>query len=150
MFGIDIGFYAAHKSFGDSEVNTMFTIGAHERVSKHGDNEYRCDDCNHTWPEYVASPETCTRQNNEKFIKPRQVSQIKAPIERALDTQVSGNHYKYLPIQPIEYIHKNKIPFIEGSVIKYVTRWRAKGGVDDLKKAKHFLELLLELETSSK
>ena len=65
----------------------------------------------------------------------------------ALDTQVAGGHYKDLVIQPVEYIHKNRIPFIEGSVIKYVTRWRGKGGVDDLRKAKHFLDILIEMET---
>ncbi|MBT9571089.1 MAG: DUF3310 domain-containing protein [Pseudomonas umsongensis] len=67
----------------------------------------------------------------------------------ALDVQVSGSHYKDLKIQPIEYIHANGIPFAEGSVIKYVSRWRSKGGVKDLEKAKHFLELLIELETKS-
>lgn len=64
-----------------------------------------------------------------------------------LDTQVSGDHYKKLKIQPIEYIHANGIPFAEGSVIKYVTRWRDKNGIKDLEKAKHFIELLIELET---
>jgi len=65
----------------------------------------------------------------------------------ALDKQVSGDHYKDLKIQPIEYIHANGIPFAEGSVIKYVSRWRSKGGIKDLEKAKHFLELLIELES---
>ena len=64
----------------------------------------------------------------------------------ALERQVSGEHYKSLKIQPIEFIHANGIPFAEGSVIKYVTRWRDKGGVADLEKAKHFLEILIELE----
>lgn len=64
----------------------------------------------------------------------------------ALNAQVAGGHYKSLKIQPIEYIHANSIPFAEGSVIKYVTRWRDKGGIADLEKAKHFLELLIELE----
>jgi len=64
----------------------------------------------------------------------------------ALEKQVSGDHYKSLKIQPIEFIHANGIPFAEGSVIKYVTRWRGKGGLADLEKAKHFLELLIELE----
>ena len=64
----------------------------------------------------------------------------------ALDKQVSGDHYKSLKIQPIEFIHANGIPFAEGSVIKYVTRWRDKGGIADLEKAKHFLEILIELE----
>jgi len=65
----------------------------------------------------------------------------------ALGVQVAGSHYKSLKIQPIEYIHANGIPFAEGCVIKYVTRWRDKGGIKDLEKAKHFLELLIELET---
>jgi hypothetical protein len=63
-----------------------------------------------------------------------------------LDTQVGGDHYKKLAIQPIEYIHANGIPFAEGSAIKYLTRWRDKGGIKDLEKAKHFIELLIELE----
>ena len=65
----------------------------------------------------------------------------------ALDVQVGGNHYKDLPIQPIEYIHANGIPFAEGCIIKYVTRWRSKGGLDDLRKAQHFLHMLIELES---
>lgn len=68
----------------------------------------------------------------------------------ALNNQVSGDHYKSLKIQPIEFIHANGIPFAEGSVIKYVTRWRDKGGIADLEKAKHFLELLIELEQRSR
>ena len=64
----------------------------------------------------------------------------------ALDKQVAGDHYKKLKIQPIEYIHANGIPFAEGSAIKYLTRWRDKGGIADLEKAKHFIELLIELE----
>ena len=64
----------------------------------------------------------------------------------ALERQVSGEHYKSLKIQPIEFIHANGIPFAEGSVFKYVKRWRDKGGIADLEKAKHFLEILIELE----
>lgn len=67
-------------------------------------------------------------------------------IPRPLDTQVGGDHYKSMAIQPVEYIHKNGIGFAEGCVIKYVSRWRQKGGVEDLQKAKHFLELLIEME----
>jgi Protein of unknwon function (DUF3310) len=63
-----------------------------------------------------------------------------------LQKQEGGDHYKNLKIQPIEYIHANNIPFTEGSIIKYVSRWRQKGGIQDLKKAMHFLELLIELE----
>jgi len=69
--------------------------------------------------------------------------------ELAMESQVGGNHYSKLAIQPIEYIYKNNIPFPEGSVIKYVTRWRDKGGIKDLQKAKHFIELLIELENGN-
>ena len=65
----------------------------------------------------------------------------------ALDNQVGGSHYKNLKIQPIEYIYANGIPYLEGNCIKYLTRWRSKGGLEDLKKAKHYIELLIELET---
>lgn len=64
----------------------------------------------------------------------------------ALNVQVSGDHYKKQSIQPVEYIHANGIGFFEGNVIKYVTRWRDKGGVADLEKAKHYIDLLIELE----
>ena len=64
----------------------------------------------------------------------------------ALNVQVAGSHYKDLKIQPVEYIHANKLPFIEGSVVKYITRWRSKGGLKDLEKVKHFVDLLIQLE----
>jgi hypothetical protein len=64
----------------------------------------------------------------------------------ALDTQCSGDHYKGLVIQPIVYIHRNKLPFIEGNIVKYITRWRDKGGIKDLRKIQHFVDLLIELE----
>ena len=65
----------------------------------------------------------------------------------ALEKQTGGNHYKKCSIQPIEYIHANNLPFIEGNVVKYITRWRDKNGVEDLKKVIHYVELLIELET---
>lgn len=68
----------------------------------------------------------------------------------ALDTQVSGDHYKNMAIQPVEYIHANNIPFIEGSIIKYVTRHRSKNGRDDLEKARHFIDILIEREYEGK
>ena len=68
----------------------------------------------------------------------------------ALSTQVGGDHYSKLAIQPVEYITKNGLGFVEGSVIKYVTRHKSKGGAEDIKKAIHFLNLLLELEYGEK
>lgn len=64
----------------------------------------------------------------------------------SLDRQVQGGHYKDMLIQPVEFIHANGIGYFEGNVIKYVTRWRKKNGVADLEKAKHYIELLIELE----
>ncbi len=58
--------------------------------------------------------------------------------------QVGGSHYKDMSIQPIEYIMSNDLGYAEGAVVKYVTRWKDKGGVEDLKKAHHFLEMLID------
>lgn len=66
--------------------------------------------------------------------------------DSALSVQIDGDHYKKLAIQPVEYVHANGLGFIEGSVIKYVSRWRNKNGIRDLEKAKHFIDLLIELE----
>ncbi len=66
-----------------------------------------------------------------------------------LEKQVDGNHYKDLKIQPIEYIFANNIGYMEGNVIKYVTRWRGKNGLADLEKAKHYIEMLIELENTN-
>lgn len=60
------------------------------------------------------------------------------------DKQVGGDHYKKLPIQPMEYILANDLGFIEGSVVKYVSRWKLKGGVEDLEKARDNLTWLIE------
>ncbi len=60
--------------------------------------------------------------------------------------QVGGNHYQDMPIQPWEFIEKNKIGFSEGNIIKYVARWRKKNGLEDLKKARHYIDLLIQAE----
>lgn len=65
----------------------------------------------------------------------------------ANEKQVGGSHYKGKGIQPWDYIAANNIPYFEGNIIKYVSRWRDKGGIDDLRKAGHYLEKLIELET---
>lgn len=63
-----------------------------------------------------------------------------------LDKQVSGNHYKNMAVQPIEYIHSNKINFLDGNVIKYISRHASKNGADDVRKAIHYCELILKLD----
>lgn len=63
-----------------------------------------------------------------------------------LDVQVDGGHYKGLKIQPVEFIHANNLGYCEANVVKYITRWRDKGGKKDLEKAKHYIDLLIQLE----
>ena len=56
-------------------------------------------------------------------------------------------HYAENKIEPIDYIISNGLNFCEGNVIKYITRWRKKGGVEDLKKAKQYIDFMIEKET---
>ena len=64
----------------------------------------------------------------------------------ALDYQVGGSHYRDKAIQPVEFIHANNLGFCEGNVVKYITRHKEKNGIEDLKKAKHYIDLLIEME----
>jgi hypothetical protein len=65
----------------------------------------------------------------------------------ANDKQVSGTHYKDKDIQPWDYIAANKLGYFEGNVVKYVSRWKNKGGLEDLKKARHYLDKLIEIHS---
>lgn len=67
-------------------------------------------------------------------------------VHSPLKAQVAGNHYNNKTIQPVVYIHANKLNFCEGNIVKYITRWRSKGGKQDLEKIKHYVDLLIELE----
>jgi hypothetical protein len=68
------------------------------------------------------------------------------PEDRATEKQVGGSHYKTLAIQPIEYNFKNNIPYLEGNVIKYITRHTQKNGEQDVRKAIHYCELILQMK----
>jgi hypothetical protein len=65
---------------------------------------------------------------------------------KASETQIGGGHYAKFKIQPTEFIYVNNVPFIEGNIIKYVMRHRVKNGIEDLNKAKHYIELLIQYE----
>ena len=67
-----------------------------------------------------------------------------ATVMRAINEQIGGTHYRDKAIQPIEYILANDLGFCEGNIIKYVSRYKDKNGIEDLKKAKHYLEFLIE------
>lgn len=70
----------------------------------------------------------------------------RGPSLNASKRQVAGNHYASLPIQPSEFIHRNGLGWCEGNAIKYVSRHRSKNGRQDIEKAIHYLQLLLEWE----
>ena len=67
-----------------------------------------------------------------------------------LTAQVGGDHYKNLVIQPVEYITANNLSYLQGSVIKYVTRYQNKNGVEDLQKAIHFVKMMIQEEEDKK
>ena len=64
----------------------------------------------------------------------------------SFEKQIGGDHYSKMPIQPAHYSHVNCLGFIAGSVIKYVSRYKSKNGRQDLEKAIHFIEMLIEAE----
>lgn len=67
-----------------------------------------------------------------------------------MEIQVGGDHYKKCKIQPVEYIHANGLDFFQGNIVKYITRFRDKGGKADLEKIKHYCDMLIELEYPEK
>jgi len=66
----------------------------------------------------------------------------------ANDKQVDGEHYHQKTIQPWDYITMNRLGYLEGNIIKYVTRYKEKNGMRDLEKAKHYLDKLIEVNSA--
>lgn len=66
--------------------------------------------------------------------------------ESALKGQIGGDHYKTLKIQPMEYSMKNELNACQHTAIKYITRYKNKGGKQDILKAIHTLQMLIEIE----
>lgn len=77
---------------------------------------------------------------------PVEIKGLDENIISSLKQQYGGNHYKGLAIEPIEYAYKNNLDFFQGNVVKYITRFRDKNGLEDLKKAKHYIDLLIQFE----
>lgn len=71
--------------------------------------------------------------------------QAEAKAQSSFSTQVGGDHYKHLKIQPSEFIEANKLSFLEGCIVKRASRWRFKDGIRDLEKIKHEVDLLIDL-----
>lgn len=103
----------------------------------------RCEVCGVFWRDEMTPPGCGHHQ--PVWFDPKGVESMSA-----LDKQEGGGHYKQFKIQPIEYTHQNKLGFIEGNIVKYISRHREKNGVEDLRKIVHYCELLAELEYGEK
>ena len=108
----------------------------------------KCPDCKEDTIKYEGAGNflcaRCETVFDRAFLAPAPELNTANPLA----TQEGGGHYKDMAIQPVEYIHANGLGFIEGCVVKYVSRYRDKNGLEDLKKARHFIDLLISLEYS--
>jgi len=96
-----------------------------------------------------------SRESHEQFMA-RKLKQDKEEYQKimkgsyeyeygkASEKQIGGSHYKDCAIQPVDYIVKNKLDFLEGNVVKYITRHKTKNGIEDIRKVIHYAELILE------
>ena len=114
----------------------------------------------HTWHSCFPSPEGWTWLWDEVVAEPylfrKDMARIyrahwewrskKEKTKNALDVQVGGGHYKDLAIQPVEYCMKNNLSYCQSNIVKYATRYKDKNGLEDLKKIKHYVDLIIELE----
>ena len=82
----------------------------------------------------------------ERVIEAHKVLMAEVDGPKANDIQHGGDHYKSRSIEPWDYVAANGLCFFTGNAVKYLTRWKDKGGVQDLKKAKHYIDKLIEIE----
>lgn len=101
----------------------------------------KCKKCSTELQEVVDD-----KEGNYHYCSTCRNCQMPGTAPQVNDLQHGGTHYKCMAIQPWDYILANGIGYLEGSAIKYLTRWREKGGVEDLKKASHFIAKLIESE----
>ena len=91
-----------------------------------------------------------SRESHEQYMYRRNQEEnlIKGSYEyeygKASEKQIGGSHYKDCVIQPVDYIVKNNLDFLEGNVVKYITRHKTKNGIEDIRKVIHYAELILE------
>jgi hypothetical protein len=91
-----------------------------------------------------------SRESHEQYMYRRNQEEnlIKGTHEfeygKATDKQIGGSHYKDCAIQPVDYIVENKLDFLEGNIVKYITRHKTKNGIEDIRKVIHYAELILE------
>lgn len=101
-------------------------------------------------PQLLCSYSYCSYFVESTQVTPEIEPEVKPSTTNALTKQIGGGHYKDFGIQPVEYIHANNLSFLEGNVVKYITRHKAKNGIEDIKKVIHYCELIMELEYNQK
>lgn len=144
------------ESTSNPEVKDCNTCTHHVQGGSLDDAPSHCWDCSRTKSLVHWEPVTVARRivldpPKEPPLTKVQYAALHGAKEEpesvnALDVQVGGGHYKNLAIQPMEYSMKNKLDACQHTAIKYVTRFREKGGKEDLEKAKHAIDLLIEFE----
>ena len=101
------------------------------------------------WNKRISSETNATTPPAPQESPTEETKQIKQEV-KATDTQIGGNHYTKLAIQPMRYSMENGLDALQHTVIKYVTRFRDKNGIEDLEKAKHCIDMLIEFERNKK
>ena len=89
---------------------------------------------------------TTMKEMKQEFEDELRYGEVVEARAKSNNSQIGGNHYKKNKIQTWDFIHESGICFIAGNVIKYVVRYKDKNGLEDLKKARHYLDKLIELE----
>lgn len=127
--------------------NSLLSAIALEQLIKDGvikvlkeDGEYRY----YLRYQTKKEPEPATEKEPQKMQKEPSYKTRELRAEQPKKTQVGGTHYVNMAIQPVDYITKNNLGFLEGCVVKYVSRWKDKNGKEDLLKARHCIEMLLD------
>lgn len=96
----------------------------------------------HAWRDHAPCP-ACAARKKKDYLSEQAPGETKAPPSAL---QVGGTHYKDMAIQPSEFSQRNELNWCEANVVKYVCRHRNKNGRQDVEKAIHYLQLLLEWE----
>ena len=101
------------------------------------------------WNERIHSETNATTSPAQQELHAEETKPIQQEV-KATGTQIGGDHYTKLAIQPMRYSMKNGLDALQHTVIKYATRFRDKNGIEDLEKAKHCIDMLIEFEKESK
>lgn len=121
--------------------SALILLGEAEKAAKFAKLQPRTEDA------AAIKNETSTAATMLKLGDDPKAGVAAAPTSgNPISKQVGGSHYKDQAIQPVEFVYRNKLNFLEGSAVKYICRHRLKNGKEDLEKAIHYLQMLVELE----